>query len=438
MKRVLFSGILSTFLAVSLMSSSEAVSIDPNLMTMPTRQPGTISQVPLSAVFDESLVNSPRAASIRAQLGITKAAYAQAFTLPNPSFFFLTDTAQKARQVGGALPIEPPWKLAFRLIAVKQQLKQTDLEIQRNLWQLRSTIRRAFLDVVIARETFESLSELQSLSQNLLQVTKKRFTADDVAALDTDRAELAYLQADADTRQSNHRLEQAKERLSVLMGRDYRKTIDVPRLPPFQLKAETHELLPNFDEQIPSLDALLTDALKNRLEIKLSQQTIALNKANMRVARGNIIPNPLINAGSSYSGNPPDGPPTRGFFLGVTQELPVFNFQQGELSRLRAQNIQLSRELESNKNLVTEDVVSAYQQLASARERVEIFQKNILPTAEKVARLARRGYEVGQSDITATLSAQQAYIQTKTAYLDAVRQYQQALTDTEQAIGHPF
>ena len=52
--------------------------------------------------------------------------------------------------------------------------------------------------------------------------------------------------------------------------------------------------------------------------------------------------------------------------------------------------------------------------------------------------MARRGYEVGQNDITSTLAAQQANVQIKAAYLDAVRAYQQAFTDLEQAVGHPL
>jgi multidrug efflux system outer membrane protein len=269
-------------------------------------------------------------------------------------------------------------------------------------------------------------------------VAQKRFAADDVAALDVNRAELASLQADADVKQSSRKMAQAKQRLSVLMGRDYKNTIDVPRLPPFQLRAETHELLPNFSEELPNLDSLVTEALKTRLDIKAIRQSIAVNEAQSRVALGNIFPNPQLNAGSSYSGNPPDGPATRGYFIGVTQEIPVLNFQQGDRARLRAVKIQLNRELESTKNVVTEEVVSSYQQLVAARERVGLFQEKILPASENVARMARRGYEVGQSDITSTLAAQQSNVQTKAAYLEAVRSYQQALTDLEQAIGHPL
>ncbi len=429
-------GICAAFLQ-STYIASWAASIDPAIMNMPQQGDPQIMTA-LSAVFDESLVNSPRAATIRAQLGISKAAYAQALTLPNPSFFFLNDTAQLARQFGASVPIEPPWKLAFRLLLAKSQVKQADFEIQRNLWQLRSTVRRAYLDVVMATETRETYDELYSLSSGLVTVAQKRFAADDVAAFDVNRAELATYQAEADLKQGEKKLDQAKQRLSVIMGRDYKNTIQVQRLPQFQLKAEVNELLPDFSKEVPSLDSLIADALKSRLDLKVVRQILAVNEASMRTAIGNILPNPQLNVGSSYSGNPPDGPATRGYFVGVTQEIPVFNIQQGERARLRAQNIQIKRELESTRNVATEEVVSAYQQLAAARQRVAYFQEKILPTSDKVARMARRGYEVGQTDLTATLAAQQANVQTKAAYLEAVRNYQQSLTDLEQAIGHPL
>jgi outer membrane protein TolC len=420
-------------------SGGLAASADPSIMNIPQRPAQEAGPtVALSAVFNESLLNSPRAANIRAHLRITRAAYAHALTLPNPSFFFLEDTAQRARQIGASVPIEPPWKLAFRVLLAKAQIKQTDLEIQKNLWQLRNTVRRAYLDAVIALETAETLDDLRRLAAELQSIAQRRFGTGDVAGFDVYRAELASVQAEADFKQSEKRLEQAKQRLSVLMGRHFNDVVSVPHVPPFQLRVEANELLPDLSKEFPSLDELIKEALKNRLELKVVNQTIAVNERGLRLAKANILPNPQLNIGSSYSGNPPEGPATRGYFIGVTQEVPVLNFQQGELARLRAVNSQLKRELEATKNIVTEEVVTAYQQLSAARERIGYFQNRILPASDKVAKLARRGYEVGQNDMTATLAAQQSNIQTKAAYLDAVRTYQQALTDLEQAVGHPL
>lgn len=417
-----------------------AASVDPSILTMPrTQTPSSVDDLTtLSDAFDESLLNSPRAAHLRAQLGISKAAYAQALTLPNPSFFFLEDTAQRARQIGAAVPIEGPWKMAFRLLLAKQQVRLADLEIQNNLWQLRAMVRRAYLDVVMAKETSETLESLLELSQQLLVTAQKRFEADDVAQFDVERARLAGLQADADHKQSLKFLEQSRQKLTVIMGKDYKKPVDVGHLPTFQLRAVNNELLPDFSKELPSLDSLIADGLKNRLDLKAVEQRIVVNQASMRNTLGNIIPNTQLNIGSSYSGNPPEGPPTKGMFVGITQEIPVFNVQQGDIARLRATYIQFKRETASMKNVITEEIIAAYQQLSAARERVQLFQAQILPTSEKVAAMARRGYEYGQNDITSTIAAQQANVQTRVNYLEAVRRYQQSLTDLEQSIGHPL
>lgn len=432
--------LLVSLLFVACANSAAAVSVDPSLLNMPqATTPNVSGVITLSAAFDETLVSSPRAANLRAQLGISRAAYAQALTLPNPSFFFLEDTAQRARQIGASVPIEPPWKLAFRLLQAKSQIKLTDLEIQRNLWQLRANVRRAYLDVVIAKETCETLEELQELSRRLQTIAQKRFAADDVALYDVERATLAALQAEADVKQSYKRFDQTRERLTVMLGRDYRQVVEVQHLPHvYQLKVEANELLPDFSKSLPTLDAVVDDGLKHRLDLKVVEQRLAVTKIGTKSTLANIWPNTQFNIGSSYSGNPPEGPATRGFFVGVTQELPVLNVQQGELARLKAVKAQLTREIGATKNVVTEEIIVAYQQLAAARERVELFQSKILPTSDRVARMAQKGYEVGQNDITATLAAQQANIQTKVSYLDTVRSYQQSLTDLEQAIGHPL
>ncbi|MBP9808947.1 TolC family protein [bacterium] len=371
-------------------------------------------------------------------MGISKAAYAQAYTFPNPSAYYFNDTAQQARQIGASIPIEPPWKFVFRLLLAKSQIKQTDLEIQKSLWLFRNSIRRAYLDAVIARESGETLQDLLTLSSNLFSIASRRCDAGDVATLDVDRTQLAMLQAEADLNQAKRKVEQANQRLSVLLGRSYKSAVDVQKLPQYQLKIEANELLPNFQDAPPDLDNLLADALKNRLDIKIVQQSIAVNEANLRNVAGNTMPNPQLNVGHSYSGNPVGGPATRGFLIGVTQEIPVLNFQQADRARLKAINTQLKREFDSTKNIVTEDVILAYQQMLAARERLAAYQNKILKASNEVARLARRGYEVGQYDITATLAAQQANVQTRLSYLDAVKVYQQSMTDLEQAVGHPI
>lgn len=393
----------------------------------------------LSQAFNETLLSSPRSASIRQKLGITKAAYAQALTFPNPSFLLYNGfRAEQTYQVGSSIPIEPPWKVAFRLLAARAQVKETDLEIAQSLWNLRNNTRRAYLDLVLAKETFVVTKELASLTHQLELVAERRFSAGDVAGLDVDRARLARSQADIETRQTARYITLAQQRLNVVLGRAYTTKIDVPRLPVLKVQVEMNELLPDFTKPVPELDLLVKQAIENRLDLKQLSQAIKANQAALKNTYGNIVPNAQVNIGSSITGNPPQGPKIHGYFVGITQELPVLNVQQGEIARFQAIGRQLKFEVNTKKNLITEEVVTAYQRVLAAREKIQTFQEHLLAESQNVARLARRSYEVGQLDITATLAAQQANVQLQQTYLQAIQTYQQALTDLEASIGTPL
>lgn len=394
----------------------------------------------LVQAFDEALTKHPRVASIRAQLGIAKALYAQALTLPNPSLIIYQGMrAEQTYQRGVSIPLEPPWKLVTRLISAKQQIKQSDLQIMNQLWLLRLDVRRAFLEVVVAQETAQTLSDLKTVSGTLLDVARKRFQAGDVPELDVLKAQLATTQAELEYGQGLRRVIQAKQQLNVMLGRDFEGGLEVQRLPVLKAKIETNDLLPDFDRTLQPAAEYVKESLENRLELKVIKQQIKANKAGLANSVGNIIPNFQINVGNSATGNPPNGPKIKnGYFVAISQEIPVTNLQQGDIANYKATIRQLNLEYGSQKNLVTGQVAAAYQKLLSARERIQAYRDHVLDQADEVVRLARRSYEVGQSDITSTLAAQHDNIGIRSQYLDAVQDYQQAFADLEQAIGKPL
>ena len=111
---------------------------------------------------------------------------------------------------------------------------------------------------------------------------------------------------------------------------------------------------------------------------------------------------------------------------------------QGDIAKFKATRRQLTYQISAQKNMIQSDVLSAYNNLVAAREKIRVYQEHVLNDSNEVARLARRSYEVGQSDINSTLLAQQANIQIQMQYLDAVMTYQSAYTDLEQACGTPL
>ncbi|MBS1991309.1 MAG: TolC family protein [Cyanobacteria bacterium SZAS LIN-3] len=388
-------------------------------------------------VLNEGLVNSPRVAATRADLGISKSLYAAATQMPNPVFFRDEAFGEGVRRVGPQQTFEPPWKLAFRLLAAKREVQQTKLTILNVLWQFRNDVRRAYTEVVVAQETYQTLMDLSELAHKLLSVTQKRFQSGAVPELDVLKARLAASQADIDSAQGKMRVTRARQQLNIILGRSYNAPISATRLPSFEGK-ERSELLPDYSVPFPPVSDFITEAFENRLELRINKQALKLNKAQLYNAYGNMLPNPQFAYGQSTSTNLPSGPKLNSPFFTVNAEMPLFTYSQGDIARLKATERQLKLRDAAIKNQITADVTAAYNTLMTARNRLKTYQDHVLADSAEVARLARRSYEVGQSDINATLLAQQANFQVRSDYLNAVSNYQSAMTDLEQSIGEPI
>jgi outer membrane protein, heavy metal efflux system len=408
--------------------------------------PDTSAYPPLKPVdaLNEALIAGPKAAAIRAQFGITHAGYALATQAPNPVFFLDRGiVAEQENRVGPILTEEPIWKLLFRLLIQKRQLDQNRMDLMTQLWQLRSSVRRAYTEVVVAQETLKTLNELYQLSARLETVANKRFVSGDVPGLDYLRARLAASQTNADRIAGVQRVLSARQQLNLLLGRDVDRPINVPSLPDFVntktvLPAEQDAMLPDFRKNLDPVDTYIETGFSNRPELRSLSEQLLVNRANLQAAYGNIFPNPSLALGKSTSGNVPTGPKLTAVFFTFNVGVPSTNINQGSIALYKATDRQLRYQIKSQRNQIVAAVTMAYQNLIAARNKLQKYQDFILRDSAEVARLARRSYEVGHTDITTTLSAQQENVQIRSSYLDAVSSYQAAFNDLEQASGLPL
>jgi len=400
--------------------------------------------------LNQSLVVGPRAAAIRAQFGIARSNYALATQAPNPVFFMDRGlVAEQVNRIGPTLTQDMPWKLFFRLLSAKRLVAQTKIDLLTQLWSLRHDVRSAYVEVVVAQETQKTLEQLYELADRLFKISDKRFHAGDVAELDVMKARLAAAQAEVDTRVGRKRVIRAKQQLNILMGRPPESTVYIAPLPDytnkgadFRLQVQKSDMLPDFYHEVPALQHFIDEALQNRLELKSLAKQLKVNSANLYGAYANVVPDPSLAFGKSTAGNPgptiPEGPKLTAVFFTLQAEMPTATFHQGDIFNFRAIQNQLKYQIASQRNQILSDVSSAYNNLIAARNKIRVYQERLLADSSEVARLARRSYEVGQSDITATLAAQQANVQTKNSYLDAINSYAGALTDLEFAVGKPL
>ena len=84
---------------------------------------------------------------------------------------------------------------------------------------------------------------------------------------------------------------------------------------------------------------------------------------------------------------------------------------------------------------IAKDVATAYQQFAAATQIVEEYVKRILPGQEQAARLIREGYRQGEFRLTEALLAQRDLFEARSAYLEAIANYNATRTDLQRATG---
>ncbi len=416
-----------------LWSSKTEAAID----ARPITDPQTNSQfTSIIQAMDETLLNNPRVASSRSKLGITRALMAQATVYPNGGLEIDNGFhAENTFRFGAFLPIEPPWKMALRIISAKKQLTQADLLMQQQLWLLRGEVRRAYTEFVIAEESGQTLKEITELTRVLAKVAERRVETGDVPKLDLFKAQLALSQAEVDSEAGDRRIVQAREQLNVVMGRPLDSPTAAPPLGAFKLAVVKNELLPDLSQPLAPLKEYVDMALANRLEFKVIAQAISVNKSELKLSYANILPNSQISAGRSLVTNGPGHPNTVGVYMTGQFPLPVLNVNQGEIKRISATIRQFRFEQEAQKNVISGQVDIAYRKLINARETMRNYQNRILAASENVTHLAQLSYQNGQSDITAALIAQQSNIQIRNQYLNNVMAYELAYTDLEQAVG---
>ncbi|MBX9689236.1 MAG: TolC family protein [Candidatus Obscuribacterales bacterium] len=405
----------------------------------------TMPGLSIKKAMNEALVKGPRAAAVRSQLAIAMANYPQASQMPNPVFFFDRGlVAEQVNRIGPFLTYEEPWKLVFRMLIAKRLVAQTKIDLLTQIWSLRADLRRSYIELVVAQETQKTLKQLFELSSALLSSSEKHYQAGDVPELDVFKARLAASQAAIDLSVGKRRVLRAKQQLNILMGRDADAPLNVAALPDYRFEhlvesaSQKSDILPDFDREVPKLNVFLEKALSNRLELRSLSLQAKVNKANLLNAYAEVLPDTGFGFGKSTAGNPAGGPKLNAVYMTLVQEIPFSDINQGPIWKYKATGRQLNYELAGRENEVTADVINAYNNLLAARKKLRVYQEKLLADSNKVARLARRSYEVGQSDITAALAAQQANVLIQNAYLDAVFSYGSAFTDLEFAIGKPL
>jgi len=411
----------------------------------------------LSTCFERAELHNKEIVSAKWNLDLATAAIRIAGAIPNPQILlqegfgpsFTSEATGQNVMFQCTQQLQTAGKRTKKLDLARANYGLAQLQLNALRFDVHNRVRRAYAELAAA-EAYEELIEAErAVGLKLLTIADKRFAAGKAPQTEVLQAKLNVSQFDTQRNQAQIRLQQDTAALALIIGETPERieVIDVVDNGLFKLSTEKTEIVPAPTGTPPLLEQLLATAYRSRPDFKAAEQNCFVSRKALTLARTRKIPDLFVGGGYQWMQlsrhqvpelSPVPNSVGNGAYFNLTAESPIFYQYQGEVQQAVG-NVRLAeRQRDLLRCQVATDVVTAYNEALVARANIFLFQKNLLPTAAKVASVARLGYTYGATDLATAIVAQQQYQQILSNYFDAVVAYQNAWADMEKAVGAPL
>ena len=380
--------------------------------------------------------NNPTLLADRFNIDESKAQEITAFLRPNPTLSLSVDGTQIAPRNGVWRPFagtfeypgisylhERQHKRELRLESAKKgtliaESSHADLE-RTMLFNLRS----AFVSTLQAKAVLQLARDNLVYYDHVLDISRNRFQAGDIAQIDLDRLELQRVQYESDLQAATENLETAKiQLLTLLNSRTPIDQFDVAG--PF-----------DFNDQLMPRDEFRKIAMDTRPDLKAAVEAVdkAQTDHKLAVANGSTDPTWSVWYTHNSSNNNPFGINT----LGVSVSIPlrIFDRNQGEKLRTQLDITRNERLRDAAEALVLSDVDSSYATVDSTLILLRPYKAKYLQQSVRVRDTILFSYQHGGASLLDYLNAQSEYRSVQLNYLNLVGSYLTAAAQLNLAVG---
>ena len=365
-----------------------------------------------------------------------KAEEITAYLRPNPQYTLLTDGTQLLRHNGVWQPVagteiennvsylhERDHKRELRLESAKEgtlisQSQHQDLE--RNMI---FALRSAFVQTLQSKYVLDLAKADLEYYDKIIDISRSRFKAGDLAQIDLDRIELLRVQYESEIETAIVNLRTAKiQLLQLLNDRTPVDQFDVSG--PF-----------DFSEDLRPLDDFRQQALDARPDLQAALQTLLQSRTNHKLAEANGSTDPTLSVWETH--NPSFSNPNDYDTLGLSVSIPlrIFDKNQGEKKRTLI-DIDKSQELtDAARAQVFSDVDSSYEVVRSNIALLKPYKAQYNAQALRVRDTVTFAYEHGGASLMDFLNAQSDYRTVQLAYAELIGAYLTAAGQLNLAVG---
>jgi cobalt-zinc-cadmium efflux system outer membrane protein len=187
----------------------------------------------------------------------------------------------------------------------------------------------------------------------------------------------------------------------------------------------------------PPIDELRRIALADRPDLAAARLGLSRAQADVRLAKANAYSDVyLLWQPYTFQDNSPYGVKSAtSWALGVTVPLPIYNRNQGGISRAKINVDQTRMQLADAERQVLVDVEKTVQEYETSRGLVQELRDQVEPDALKVRNAAFRLWQGGQTSLLDFLQAQLDYNDVVKQYLDTAIRFRTSMLSLNTTVG---
>jgi outer membrane protein, heavy metal efflux system len=387
-------------------------------------------------VKDRFEQNNPTLLADKLNIDESKAQEITAFLRPNPDLTLTADGTQIAAEKGVWRPFagtyespsisylhERRHKRELRLESAKKGTliaESSHVDMERTLL---FNLRNAFVSTLQAKAVLQLAKDNLAYYDHVLQISRHRFNAGDIAQIDLDRLELQRVQYESDLQGAQENLENAKIHLLTLLN----------DRTPIEKVDMTGQF--DFNDQLMPREEFRKIALDTRPDLKAAVETIDKAQTDHKLAVANGSTDPTLSAWYTHnsSNNNPIGINTVG--VSVAFPLRIFDRNQGEKLRTQLDIRRTEKLRDAAEAAVLSDVDSSYATVESDLILLRPYKQKYLQQATRVRDTIFFSYRQGGASLLDFLNAESEYRTVQLSYVNLIGAYLTAAAQLNMAVG---
>lgn len=412
------------FFTYALLVCSIAIGADQTILT-------------LQAAIELAVQDNPDLAQIQARAQAMAAIPSQEGALPDPQISFNAmnlpvdtfnieqeDMAQLGVGISQAIPF--PGKLALREQAAAFEAEAASQNVTELRWRLLSEVKKTWWLFFYLDRALQIVDSNYTLLKQFVEIARTKYEVGEGLQQDVLLAQLELSKLLDQQLMLKASRRNAAASLNALLNRPANEDVRLPEQVELQLPTLMTENL--LYQQAETSRAILEG---NRLGINAAESRLDL-------AKKGYLPDFTVDASYGARADAPSGIQRSDMLsMNLSINVPIFAAQkQAKAVDQRTSELMQQRyALQDEWNRVRSEITQSYNDYRRAKDQVVLFETGIVPQARQTVASMLAGYQVNKVDFLNLVRSQITLFEYETQYWKAFTEAQQALAQTEQAVG---